>query len=446
MTKVPVNVPGFTANMMYGAPKMQCTDATGEFGKILESQKNVTTEKPQEVVTEKEVCETAEEPAKEDAVGDDTVREEKTEEVTDRVNRTEEAVSVKETETAQNGQGTGSDLEQGQAGELSEEVIELIMPLLQNAVGDIKEVLAQELGISQEELNTLMENMGLRDMDLLDGGTLKEIFLQVKGLDMTELLTNEELYGQMQSLEGAFEEVMATVQETLQVDEEELHALREQLPSTVKEPVIFVETEESLTASKEQSTGGEEQNLQNNAFATPNQNLQNVQNTVNQQSLTQAQSASYSGVETQNIMNQIMDYMKIQLSPETSTLEMQLQPESLGTLQVRISAKEGIMTAQFTTASESIKSALEGQMVQLQQQFEAQNIKVEAIEVTVQTHQFESALQQGEAKEQQAEEGKKSRVRKIDLNQLENVEEISEEERLVAEMMAASGSTVDYLA
>jgi len=435
MTKVPVNVPNFTANMMYGTPKVQSTDATGEFGKIFESQKNAASEKPQEVGREEETFEAQEEP----------VEDVTTKEVTDRVDESQDTASVKETETTQSGQNAGSDAEQDDAGELSEEAMNLIMPLLQNAVGDMKDVLAQELGISLEELNALMENMGLSDMDLLDQGTLKEFFLQVKGLDMTALLTNEELYAQMQSLEGAFEEVMSNVQETLQVNEDEMNVLKEQLANMTKEPAVLIETEGNLTASEKQPAG-EEQNLQNNAFATPNQNMLNVQDAVNQLSASQTQSTSFASVETQNIMNQIMDYMKIQLNAETSTLEMQLQPESLGTLQIRISAREGIMTAQFTTASESVKVALESQMVQLQQQFEEQNIKVEAIEVTVQTHQFESALQQGEAKEQQSEDGKKNRVRKIDLNQLEDAEEIPEEDRIVAEMMAANGSTVDYLA
>ena len=150
-------------------------------------------------------------------------------------------------------------------------------------------------------------------------------------------------------------------------------------------------------------------------------------------------------MQAMDIMNQLMDYMRIQLNEETSSLEMQLQPESLGTLQIRISAKEGLMTAQFTTASDSVKAVLESQMVQLQQQLESQNIKVDAIEVMVETHAFESALQQGEER-QQADGEKKERTRRIDLNRLRDDEEMTDEERIVAEMMAANGNTVDYLA
>lgn len=431
MTKVPVNVPNFAANMMYGnSAKVQSTDATGEFGKIFENQKNVATEvKTQETGREEEAYEPQEE----------VVKSTDNENVTNEVNETRSSDNVKEASEAQAGQNTG---EEDAEGELTEEEMNLIMPMLQTAAGDLKDVLAQELGISTEELDALMESMGLDDMDLLNQGTLKDILLQANGLDMTALLTNEELYGQIQSLDSAFEEVMSNVQDTLQMSDEEMNALQEQLMNMTKEPVITVEENVAAPTGKNDAT--EEQNPQN-AFAAPNQNLMNVQEQASQVSATQT-SASFMSAETENIMNQIMDYMRIQLNEETSTLEMQLQPESLGTLQIRISAKEGIMTAQFTTASETVKAALESQLVQLQQQFENQNIKVDAIEVMVQTHQFESALEQGGEREQQTEEGKKGRVRRIDLSQLEEVEEIPEEDRIVAEMMAANGSTVDYLA
>ncbi len=429
MTKVPVNVPNFAANMMYGSGgKVQSTDATGEFGKIFENQKNTASEvKSQEAGRQEDAFEPQE----------DVVKEVDNKEVTGEVNETQDTNAVKETSQAQSGQNAGGEAED----ELTEEEMNLILPMLQAAAGDLKDVLAQELGSSTEELDALMESMGLSDMDLLNQGTLKDILLQAKDLDMAALLTNEELYGQIQNLEGAFGEVLSNVQDTLQMSDEEMNALKEQLANMTQEPGVTVE--EKVPASN-QKDAADNQNPQN-AFAAPNQNLMNVQENVAQTATTQTQ-ASFMSTETEHIMNQIMDYMRIQLNEETSTLEMQLQPESLGTLQIRISAKEGIMTAQFTTASESVKAALEGQLLQLQQQFENQNIKVEAIEVTVSTHQFESALQQGDAREQQTEEGKKNRIRRIDLNQLEDVEEISEEDRIVAEMMAASGSTVDYLA
>lgn len=168
-----------------------------------------------------------------------------------------------------------------------------------------------------------------------------------------------------------------------------------------------------------------------------------TQRTENVQT-SSVQTASYTTVETENIMRQIMDHMQVQMDADTTELNMQLHPESLGTLQIRISAKEGIMTAQFTTTSETVKSVLEGQMIQLQQQFDQQNIKVEAIEVTVQSHAFESALEKGN-EQQTEEETKRNRTRRIDLNLLDGSEEVETEDRLLAEMMEVNGNSVDYL-
>ena len=436
MTKVPVNVPGFTPNMMYGSTKVQETDTKGGFGKIFENQKNANTEvKTQENVSKDEV----EQPQ-------DVEKVENKEPAGDEVVETKNPEGVKETTETQNSQQTDTEAE---GEELSEEAMNMVMPVIQEAVMDVKAILAQELGISQEELDALMEEMGLTEMDLLQQGTLKDIVLQVKGVeDMTALLTDEELYSQMQSIEASFAEVMRNVQ--AQLTDEEMAALKEQLADLTKAegPVITLETDAVTAVKTSDETSKDAPNQEGeNAFLAQgqHQSVFTQQNTNAATQLSSAQAASFVDAQTESIMNQIMDYMKIQLDADTSSLEMQLQPESLGTLQIRISAKEGIMTAQFTTASETVKAALESQMVQLQQQLENQNIKVDAIEVTVQTHQFESALEQGEER-QQAEDSKKNKSRRIDLTRMDEMEEIPEDDRIVAEMMAANGNTVDYLA
>jgi flagellar hook-length control protein FliK len=88
-------------------------------------------------------------------------------------------------------------------------------------------------------------------------------------------------------------------------------------------------------------------------------------------------------VQTQNIYDQIADYMKIQLKPETTSLEIQLHPANLGTVNVHLTEKQGMLTAEFTTQNEAVKAAVESQIVQLKNQFEEQGIKVEAVEVSV---------------------------------------------------------------
>ncbi len=104
-----------------------------------------------------------------------------------------------------------------------------------------------------------------------------------------------------------------------------------------------------------------------------------------------------------------------------------------------------MLTAHFITQNEAVKAAIEGQIVQLRETFEEQGVKVEAIEVTVQTHEFEQNLEQGRGRDSQ-ETDKKNRTRKLRLEEPAAVENVDEEDALQAEMMAARGSTVSYTA
>ncbi|MDE6641475.1 MAG: flagellar hook-length control protein FliK, partial [Acetatifactor sp.] len=186
--------------------------------------------------------------------------------------------------------------------------------------------------------------------------------------------------------------------------------------------------------------GGREQGL--NLFA---QNLKAEQYEPQVQQADRTESAW--DTDTQNIMRQIMDYMKVNLKADMSTMEMQLHPASLGTLQVQIASKGGVVTANFITQNEAVKAALESQMVQLQERFEEQGVKVEAIEVTVQTHQFEQNLEQGRrGGGQEQESAKKGRVRRINLNDSLLPEDMEEEDALAKDIMIANGNTVDYTA
>ena len=154
-------------------------------------------------------------------------------------------------------------------------------------------------------------------------------------------------------------------------------------------------------------------------------------------------------VDTQDIMRQIMDYMKVQLKPETTSLEMQLHPANLGTLQIQMVTKGGSLTASFITQNEAVKAALESQMVQLQQSFEEQGIKVNSIEVTVQPHAFEQNLEQGRENRSGQNQPGRGRNRRINLDALQDeaeLESLTAEEQLAAEMLRAGGNTVDYTA
>ena len=114
-------------------------------------------------------------------------------------------------------------------------------------------------------------------------------------------------------------------------------------------------------------------------------------------------------------------------------------------------AKDGNIIARFTTADATVKAAIESQLATLQQKFDEQGVKVNAIEVTVQSHAFEQNLEQGNDNQNFAnEENQKATksLRRINLRELttEDAEELDDSEKLNAEMMEINGGTVDYSA
>lgn len=454
MTSTPVNVQGFVPGSMYGTNRVQGTESKGDFGKIFESQKNVADKADDSKITQKEdVVEDVNSPDEVD------YKEEVTK--TDGENTAEnQAEATQKSTTVQEGEQTGKEQSSTQKdmeeSELTVEELNGLIELFGSAVSDVKELLMQELQLTEEELKSLMQECNLSDMDLLELGNVKELVLQAADAgDMTALLTDEGLYSQIKGVEAEFATILQNVQETLEVNPEEVQSLAQQVDEAVNSlegmdketiPVEIINTTEEtpdVKVSTSEQKGNAEQNMnqENNLFAQQGQMTQNVDNSQT----SSVQMNSYLTAETENIMRQITEQMQIRLGGDATEVNMQLHPESLGTLQIKISAKEGIMTAQFTTASETVKSVLEGQMIQLQQQFDQQNIKVEAIEVTVQSHAFESALEKGNEQHSEGGEAKRNRTRKIDLNLLDGADEVENEDRILAQMMEANGNTVDYL-
>lgn len=350
---------------------------------------------------------------------------------------------------------------------------EVLGTVVQNLIGQI----TGTFSISEEELQGVMEDLGMTEMDLTDPASLNELLMNISGAqDSFALLTDENLYGNVKGIMDLQKELVGQAQEELHLNPEEW---QQTVAGIAQEPVITVETdvddtvntaEESQTSeaaiptqeseildnqaaqNTQEEKAGDSGEKQEQAANGEHGNLL-LQNLKEGNFLTQlqqtAQTEEARPADTQDIMRQIMDYMKVSVKPDSSDLEMQLHPQSLGTLHIQMAAKNGVVTANFITENETVKAALESQMVQLKENFAEQGIKVEAIEVTVQTHQFEQNLEQGrDGSSREAEAGVgRRRTRRINLNAAFAEEEPqTEEDRIAADMMSANGNTVDFTA
>lgn len=386
-----------------------------------------------------------------------------------------------------------------QPDELGPEEIEAAMEILGTAAVELMQKIADTFDISMEELQGTLDELDMAPLDLLQPSGLGELVLKLGGAeDSLELLTDEKLCGDYKALMEQMETILNGTAEKLEVDPRQLEALLNERPEqvvaeetvsgemlpdeeiSVRKPleertsVRLNESEipgdgvaKTLTSTAEESfriegtvnepgtaedrKSGERQSgkeadggQQGSLFAQEFRPLQ--PETGMQQTQAADQSAAWNA-DTQDIMRQIMDYMKLQLNADTTNLEMQLHPASLGTLHIQVEAKAGVITASFIAQNEAVKAALESQIVQLKENFEEQGVKVEAIEVMVQSHAFERNLDQGREQNQgSGEPSRKARVRRINLNDLSAMEDMEEEDALAADMLAAGGSTVDYTA
>jgi len=444
---------------------------------------------------------------------------------------------------------------------------------VEEAADTVKEKIKEELGVSEEEIIMVMETLGLTFADLLKGENIGALTAELSGNDISEVVSNEELYSSVESIMGVQREVTTELLQEINLTPEEF---REALDSgkfdkevmseahTEAEPAIAaapvkeeavpeagiaegategtteatVEAKAEVTLEKpaeepekfrtilenrdekevitsEVSTAGTPAETVKAAEVTREPDGQPERETevviekvsfeadgktedapadhresgsgrqygaesrsedsiqggnpgvvrfnetaeVFMDNLTEAASETTSDIinsyeRVQDIMNQVRDQIRISVNQETTTMEMQLNPESLGKVGLHIESKAGNVTAQFIAQDEGVRAALETQVAELKSSLEQQGIKIESVEVTLASREFESNFLNdegqgnGDAPDREEEE-RTARLRRINLGAAGAEipeEEMTEEEALNLRMMRENGGTVDFSA
>ena len=386
--------------------------------------------------------------------------------------------------------------------ETGEEAVstQIYQSLIEQAA-NLMEQVADYMSVGTEDVMEAMKQLNMSMTDILNPEKLQELTLTLAGADRMTLLTDEKLYQVVQELTQLCDEAAKNLQEMSGIEKDAWNGLlekvammeevkqpvaEENLGTTVKENVADVQTQEAseMQSMKDANQGMTVQNESTSGQTDMEASVQKGNQTVTvqaEEASEDMQEDTYAGngeqqgfaeqmknpvsenfeapmkevgaesrVNAEQIMKQILDFMKIRTGGQLSEIEMQLHPASLGTVQVSLAAKNGVVTAQFTAQNEIVKDAIEGQIMILRENLEQQGIKVEAVEVTVASHEFERNLeQQAKDEEQNAREAeeKKKATRRINLDNLEEGEEIQDEaERITRDMMMRDGATLDYMA
>lgn len=235
------------------------------------------------------------------------------------------------------------------------------------------------------------------------------------------------------------------------INEKEVPIIKEQ--STKQE--TFSQNESSENSDDEIFLSEEQINRKSDLITdnksnviTFNEKMQTIEIATTQKSNDNVQ--SFVSVETKTIISQIVESFGLNHGIDETSIQMQLNPENLGKLFINVTAKEGAVSASIVATNEVVKEAIETQIIALKENLNQAGVKVDAVEVTVASHEFERNLEQNNTKdEQQAmyQEKNSNRRKNIDSSILDNqVGIMTEEETLVAKMMLENGNTIDYTA
>lgn len=111
-----------------------------------------------------------------------------------------------------------------------EPVDEMTTEKIADALSQIIEQIKELLGVSDEEILAGMESIDIRPEDLLSAGSMAQLLTAIAGEgEAISLVTNEELYADLQTLNETVENVSAQLLEDTGLTQEELKAVLEKL-------------------------------------------------------------------------------------------------------------------------------------------------------------------------------------------------------------------------
>lgn len=341
--------------------------------------------------------------------------------------------------------------------------------LLSDVMQQILQQITEQLGVSPEEVLQAMDALGISVEDLSQN--MAALLSELTGTDQMAVLTDESLYTQVSDLANAVEQTIEELADTLGMDKEQLTTLLQDSVKEPEEPVIVAEQESAapVTDMQQESTGDQEvqtatttdieaeqpRETKRDENGNMQQQMQDMQKPA--ENLQQTQGSAIAAEQTterfdlqrtQKIIDQIADYVKIHSSEKLTSMEIALNPASLGSVNLHVSSKGGVISAQLYAQDEAVRAALESQVAALKESLEAQGMKVDAIEITEHSHQLEQNLDQNGGQQESAEAQKKSGRRLLNLDELPEEEAYEEEmtqaEKLQIEMMRMGGNKLNF--
>jgi len=407
-----------------------------------------------------------------------------------------------------------------------------VSTLDEETVSEIKDIIHEDLGFKDEEIDEAMEILGLSFVDLLDPKNMMLLVGEITGedgpasvlmvdgmkdfvTDLKELINSLDLSdfemvqpGESQAImqnlvvenPEAVTDIEATVSETdnLNLKQTDEISVSDEIidDEPVKVEVLDYRSEVEKSgrttfredAEAESITGVENELVTKPSEATDDKNgsfdskdnlfsKNNLSKTVRPEAETNANNTSFNlntetaeievvdvnqnvnRVSVANMVESIVERARVTLTDSVKTMEMVLNPEELGKIFMEITSKDGAIKAKILAQNETVKAALETQLVLLQDRFKEAGMKVDSVEISVGTHEFREGQEESAALDmnmgnhesngnsnEEAQESK-PKLHRIDLNNMDNLMGLmTDEEVLTAQIMKQQGNTISFQA
>ncbi len=286
--------------------------------------------------------------------------------------------------------------------EISEEDLEDIMSMLQSLNIEVDN--KKEMENIQKNINELIEKIDNGQINVED---FKNMFIKLEDADFipkemkSQILNKLELIMDQKNINSKYIEINDT-----NVEENTINN------KNIKEDYSKIEEDNSNQENSQNKISNVNQinkDLNQNTSYNQNEDLDNINNkflikdkqdetedglnfhNLNIGKITNGIKAStgaslnnkMSNIDSYNIIDQITKKSKIITNKDNSSIQMQLEPEHLGKLTLKVVLERGILSAKFIAENDEVKTAIEENMEELKKNLSEQGINIQSLSVSV---------------------------------------------------------------
>ena len=362
-----------------------------------------------------------------------------------------------------------------------EKIIEEACESVNDCIKEIKQLIGNFTDLSEEDLEEIMEQLGLVSTDLLNFENVIQVVISGENVpDISNLIMNEDFTNLVKEISNLFEKITSDISKELGISLEDATKMLEGFETVDNEikfdPKLIVKDENNevkgeailqnaAIAEDEEiadvrpktnaSNQNESENLEDNETIkaevrkdttekTSNEKTnENFQTTFNNftEKVSEVIEESAGIANAREVVEQIVDEIKATIKLDTSSIEMQLNPEHLGKVSINIATENDVVKAKIVVTDRQVEQIVKANLEILRENLNNQGLKVEDLEVTIASRSFNDQFA-GTKEEQNGGKKSKKAFKSFDDDEFGIAsEQINEEEELMLK-----GATVSYSA